>query len=77
MKATKEKADNLQRIYGHYADFYRVDRADIQCAILSVKDTIEVLRDLKSQMDYTEHIKPLINKIKQQTELLKELESRL
>lgn len=77
MKTTKEKADELVfefRIHANMWDCYddvpNEDKNDIQCAILSVKNTIEVLERLPLQYETTQVII-------EQEQLLKELESRV
>jgi hypothetical protein len=75
MKELEQKADEMLRQNGHYADFYRVEKADIHLAIQSVNHTIEVLEGSNIQADNQERlINSLIN---EQIELKKILESRL
>jgi hypothetical protein len=83
MKTTKEKADELVDAYRTYirkADVYDNLVVEdekfiaIQCAILSVKHTIEVLKEVN---DLTIIDRAIVNAIDEQTELLTELESRV
>lgn len=77
MKTTKEKADELVEQYVKLlSKSYQYPKkvTCIQCAILSVKHTIEVLERVN---DLTIIDKAIVNAIDEQTELLKELESTL
>lgn len=88
MKTTKEKADNLIEQYwteveelkqfDNTFDIIKMTRVmAIQCAILSVKHTIEVLEKAKQKAITESEEKYFNTLINEQTELLTELESRL
>ena len=83
MKDTKQKADELveqfrplAKTWDCYWDVPSEDKNEIKCAILSTKKTIEVLQNRKQNQNFVIHI--ILNEaIDEQTEILKELESRL
>lgn len=86
MKTTKEKADELVEQYLQLdilvseSEGYLIMRNSdaVQCAILSVKHTLEVLELMKSEYIKRNYICPeIIMSLQEQTELLTELESRL
>lgn len=81
MKTTREKADELVKQYLKLlSKSYQYPKkvTCIQCAILSVKHTIEVLKEIqdKNTKDNIGNYY-IYMEILEQTELLKELESRL
>lgn len=75
MKTTKEKADELvEQFYYHEFDKVETHEATIH-AINAVKHTIEVLEQCCNNFGEKDY---MINEsIEEQTELLKELESKL
>ena len=86
MKTTKEKADELVfefRLHANMWDCYddapNEDKNDIQCAILSVKHTIEILNNVitHDKERYGITCRGATIELEEQTELLTELESRL
>ena len=84
MKELEQKADEMLRQNGHYADFYRVEKADIHLAIQSVSHTIETLEKQKERFERnglfesSNHIEYELNRtINEQIELKKILENRL
>lgn len=80
MKTTKEKADELVEQYVKLlSKSYQYPKkvTCIQCAITSVKDTIEMLEKAFNEQEGTKDIYPVAHYILEQTELLTELESRL
>jgi len=77
MKELEEKADEMLRQNGHYADFYRVEKADIHLAIQSVSHTIYTLKKLKKVMAYKVDALNIEEAINEQIELKKILEGRL
>lgn len=89
MKTTKEKSDELvdvNRTYiNKYVTLFSSDEVYLAtlCAILSVKHTIEVLNALYEQQSIVSDVDDYMilitttKAINEQTELLKELESRI
>ena len=71
MKELDQKADEMLRQNGHYADFYRVEKADIHLAIQSVNYTIALLERMDKEIY---NIEPYLD---EQIEIKKILENRL
>ena len=74
MKTIKEQADELVNKLSNHTNWE--DCENIKCAILSTKNTIEVLQNRKQNQNFVIHI--ILNEaIDEQTEILKELESMI
>lgn len=72
----KEKANEL--VYKHWKAYYTFCQKEALIhAIITVEHTINVLEEIRKNMEYIESIKPLLVQIKTQREILNELKSRI